>query len=124
MREDTCPHCGAAYQYLANHIEHCTLNPRVQAATRKALDDGTGTIRDRNEYAQDRRGGAPIPALWRELGTWPEVAKHFGLRMCADFEYRRKPSGLDLAVERIGAELDAEIARNRALGYECKAFRM
>lgn len=77
----TCPHCGRAvtnnrFEY---HTRICLAQPSVFAATRQALDDGTGQIVSDAAYtgSGERPGQKALIELY---GNWSNVAAAFGLR--------------------------------------------
>lgn len=124
---EDCPHCGMRFTYLANHVEHCVMREDNHEATRRALDDGTGTIRMVGDYMADRRGGISYKTIFYTLGAWEAIAAHFGLQMHpreVTFNKKAAKSRFDRLIDEMGAEMDEQIAANRALRYDCKAFRM
>ena len=129
FRPEQCPHCGMLFATLANHVERCVMRPDNWERTRVALDDGTGTIRKMHEYMEDPRGGVSYKTLFYAFGAWPQIAARFGLAMHErGIRYsgrtHKRTAGLDAAIEAAGAEIDRMIAENRALRFECGAFRM
>jgi hypothetical protein len=94
-----------------NHRERCPDNPRVHAETMAALDDGTGHIRLSQDYKNHCAGGMVYSTLWKRYGSWAHVAA-------------APQSALDRAIDATWDDMEAEMAANRALRFECGAFRM
>lgn len=75
-----CKYCGMESLTLSAHRTRCVDNPEVWAATRAALDDGTGTIRTAHKYKAMQRQPVSDTTLRKRYGTWAQVADAFGLR--------------------------------------------
>jgi hypothetical protein len=91
MPTTPCPHCHCAYtnNVLQRHMVICLARPEVYAATRAALDDGTGTIKPTKLYAKTHGNTPSDNALYDLVGStrWRDVAAYFGLA----FNLTRKP---------------------------------
>jgi hypothetical protein len=111
-----------------NHRERCPDNPRVHAETMAALDDGTGHIRLSQDYKNHCAGGMVYSTLWKRYGSWAHVAAAFGLELPETYHPRpdkvKPQSALDRAIDATWDDMEAEMAANRALRFECGAFRM
>ena len=116
MTPVTCPHCGATLAYHhERHMTACPANPDMAAVYRAALEDPArpGTLRTKPEYEAHRGelySGTVLMRLWRCY--WVGLAAHYGL---THPQAGRAPiNWIDRTIRCIGAEMDAEIARNRA----------
>ena len=87
-----CKHCGREAQSLSAHQNRCLADPTVWAATRAALDDGTGAIRTAHQYKALQRQPVSDTTLRKYFGSWAQVADTFGLRW---HEMRRRGDELD-----------------------------
>lgn len=123
-----CPHCGRELRRGSNyavHIKSCLADPAIYATTKAALTDGdTGRIRLISDYDADTRGGIGRNTLFKRLGvySWRDVALRFGLESVPDGRAEKREQAARW--ERVGAEIDAEMAANRALRFSCGKFRM
>lgn len=123
-----CPHCGRELRQGSNyttHVRSCLADPAIYAATKAALTDGdTGCIRFISDYDADTRGGVGRNTLFKRLGvySWQDVAQRFGLESVPDGRAGKREQAARW--ERVGAEIDAEMAANHALRFSCGAFRM
>ncbi len=115
-RRVPCPHCaGTLSKAPAQHIALCPANPDMAAAYRAALEDPArpGTLRTKPDYEAHRGelySGTVLMRLWRCY--WVGLAAHYGL---THPQAGRAPiQWIDKTIRRIGAAMDAEIARNRA----------
>lgn len=86
----SCPHCGAGFltHTVASHARKCAFAPDIFAATKTALDDGTGRIVSSEIYRKSTPTGAiSASALGKQIGNWQKVAEIFGLRYEPNFGY-------------------------------------
>lgn len=86
--ESTCPHCGKLLTGKGNHVVHvraCVHNPEVFKTVRALLDDGTGGIVKKEEYAYNRSAPVAAETLIRQMPhcSWFAVAEYFNLRPSA-----------------------------------------
>ena len=123
----TCPHCGRTMRSGSpEHAGKCLKNPAVFAATRAALDDGTGVIKPRTVYhAASQAGSVPsAETLLLRLGAWTAVARYFGLcypqaRAGPRISRSREPQHIDWA--GFDAALDGLVADAAAYGARAAA---
>ena len=115
MTARTCPFCHRTEKhYSAQHASLCPENPDMRDAYRAALEDpaAPGLLRKCREYDENRKELYSGSFLMRLYGVgWVGLAAHFGL---THSQGRRRPiNWIDKSVDRIGAEMDAEIERYR-----------
>lgn len=116
--QERCPHCNRGLAYdPARHIELCPANPAQYDAYRAALEDPRrpGVLREKPDYEANRGdlySGTVLMRTW--ACGWGDVAEHFGLAR-REKEPRKAINWLDRTLRVMGPEIDAEIARNRAI---------
>lgn len=88
-----CQYCGMESKTLSSHRARCVDNPAVWAATRAALDDGTGAIRTAHKYKAMQQQPVSDTTLRKRYGSWAQVADAFGLRWHG---MRRRKDEIDL----------------------------
>ena len=112
-RPKPCPYCGKLFVSVGLHEPGCVQNPAARERTLPALQDERGYQRTLREYREDPRGGLACSTLLDAYGNWAGVAAAFGLRQ---LPISTQHGGrLDEAIERLGPEMDRQMAEYRRL---------
>ena len=126
MNEVFCPHCGRAFAYSGNVVQHaavCPRNPAVRGRLAVAIadPDNPGCARASSEYRRiaGELGLPSTETLARVYGSWADVAAEFGLKARRVVRPYRPPIGSE--AKRMAA-LDAEVSEMEERAAACRRY--
>ena len=126
MNEVPCPHCGRAFAYSGNVVQHaavCPRNPAVRERLAAAIadPDNPGCAVSSSQYRRIA-GGLGLPStetLARVYGSWAQVAAEFGLKAQRAVSAYHPPARSE--AERMAA-LDAEVSEMEERADACRRY--
>ena len=127
MNEVPCPHCGRAFAYSGNVVQHaavCPRNPAVRERLAAAIadPDNPGCAVSSSQYRRvsGALGLPSVEVLWRAFGRWEDVAAEFGLKPQRTISRPYHPPARSEA-ERMAA-LDAEVGEMEERAEACRRY--